>query len=262
MPELPEVETVCRSLSPFVHHVVKGVDIIDAWLRRPLPTDLSHLIGQTLQSVQRRAKYIILQFDQHTLVIHLGMTGRLLMRDTVEKHDKFCLHFDHHTLVFQDSRRFGFAVWYETIDWQNMGIEPLSAACTPTIFFHLLQRSRVQIKVFLLDQKYLVGIGNIYACEALFQARISPLRLAQSLTLAESSRLLVAIQSVLEKSIALNGSTLRDYRRVDGQSGDFQNEFVVYAQEGKPCLAHEHCPGILRIKQHGRSTYYCPEVQI
>ncbi len=259
MPELPEVETIRRGLLPLVGSVVTQALSIDSWLRFPLPSNLTTLSGQTLTAIQRRAKYLIVIFSIDTLIIHLGMTGRFALRSEPAKHDKFSLTFNTgQTLYFNDSRRFGFVRWQQDVSFDLLGPEPWDDSCTPNYLFTKLQKLKSDLKPALLNQSLLVGLGNIYVCEALYHAKISPLRRCCDVTLNECEQLLTAIRQILDHAIHLGGSTLKDYYGVAGNKGNFQNEFCVYGQVGR--LLSEG--PVISLKQAGRTTFYCPNAQI
>jgi formamidopyrimidine-DNA glycosylase len=258
MPELPEVETIRRGLLPLVGSSVIQVYTIDSWLRFPLPPNLTILTGQTLTAIERRAKYLILIFSTDTLIVHLGMTGRFALRSKPTKHDKFSLTFSpQKTLYFNDSRRFGFARWQQDVNFSQLGPEPWDASCTPEYLHTRLNKLKSELKPTLLNQTLIVGLGNIYVCEALYHAQISPTRRCCDVTLKESEYLLSAIRHVLERAINLGGSSLKDYYGVEGGKGGFQTEFCVYGQAGR--LLPEG--SVVSFKQAGRTTFYCPGAQ-
>ncbi|MCL2519993.1 MAG: bifunctional DNA-formamidopyrimidine glycosylase/DNA-(apurinic or apyrimidinic site) lyase [Spirochaetaceae bacterium] len=258
MPELPEVETIKNGLSPLIGRQVTAVNILDSHLRRTPPADLNKLVGQSLLTLERRAKYIIMQFNQDALVVHLGMTGKLLF-DPSPKHDRVSWHFTEGQLYYNDVRRFGYVDWLHNINFNKLGIEPLTADFTADYLFEQIKSHREAIKLFLLSQDKVVGLGNIYVCEALFMAKISPFKSCNLITYADCTALVPAIKEVLTKAITLGGSTLRDYRLSDGGLGGFQDEFLVYGRSGEPCFS---CgTAIERTKQGGRSSFYCPKCQ-
>jgi formamidopyrimidine-DNA glycosylase len=268
MPELPEVETTCRGLAYRLKgKCIEGVQQRRANLRFPFPEHLAEkLCTARILNLSRRAKYILIELDnQQTILLHLGMSGRLLVLPSdrpLEKHDHIILECEGGmSLRFNDPRRFGLLDLCETTAvnqhrlLRDMGVEPLGSALTT-------EAKRVNIKVALLDQRVIVGLGNIYVCEALFYSGISPERLACSLNSQEISRLIESIQRVLHAALEAGGSSLRDYVHSDGKLGSFQNHFAVYRREGQPC---PKCTcgkaGIQRIIQAGRSTFYCSEKQ-
>ena len=272
MPELPEVETVGRGLAAkLLHCRVAHVWLGKLPLRRPLPPKLApQLAGQTLLAVNRRAKYLLLRFTgQKTLIVHLGMSGRMTIADGPQprqRHDHMVISFeDGQTLTFNDARRFGVLELIGTgLETEHplfaaLGPEPLDAQFTPACLAKQLQGRKTPLKVALLDQHVVVGVGNIYASEALFRARLNPERSAGSLTTGEAKKLTASIKAVLKAAIAAGGSSLRDYVQSDGELGYFQHAFKVYGREGQPC---PRCTTpIQRITQAGRSTFFCPVCQ-
>ncbi len=279
MPELPEVETVCRGLRGFLpQQTLAEVTVRRRDLRVPIPPDFEQrLLGRTVLRVERRAKYILWYLDSDDVVlVHLGMSGRLFgyrhgdpkRPQAAAKHDHVWLRTDDDTLIcFCDPRRFGlFTVCHSSQLaghplLKDLGIEPLSPQLTPQYLRdHLLAR-RVPVKVALLNQAVVVGIGNIYASEILHLAHTSPERSASELTTVQLKALGQAIPAILRRAIDAGGSTLRDYVQTDGELGSFQNLFAVYDREGQPCQ-QRGCPGtITRIVQAARSTYFCPRCQ-
>lgn len=277
MPELPEVETVCRALRT----VLEGQSFIKIQcnrpdLRYPLPFDMEGQLKERLITcVRRRAKYVLIDFSHDlTLIWHLGMSGRVLIDRPFASHSKSGPH-DHvifltshkHKITFKDPRRFGFLLLNPTKQLENLnpfcslGFEPLGDPSLMLSKFHAsLMHRAIPIKSALLNQKIIAGLGNIYASEALFQARISPLRLTNTLSLEETEILLKEIQDVLTRAIAAGGATLRDHIQPDGNIGYFQHSFRVYNRENHLC---EHCriTPLTKIIQNGRATYYCPKCQ-
>lgn len=277
MPELPEVETVCRGLRPLVGARITTAAAHRADLRAPLPRNLGkRLTGRRITGITRRAKYILVALDGgETVLLHLGMSGRMtLSRDNapLQKHDHISLATDNGFFVrFNDPRRFGYCDLVATDKLSNhkllhgLGIEPLSKDFTPDALVAILKNRQTSIKAALLDQKHVVGIGNIYACEALFRAGINPSRPAHKITRAEIAALAAAIRDVLRAAIKAGGSTLRDYVQADGELGYFQHNFAVYGRAGLPCPGCtcdvKKTGGIKRIAQNGRSSFYCATKQ-
>ncbi len=276
MPELPEVETTIRGLAPFLDgQRLTAVTTFRPDLRRPFPADLAQrLTGATVTGLSRRAKYGIVSTDRDDhMIFHLGMSGRWRIAPSeIEKHDHFILETEEATvLALNDARRFASLDLVETDDLANW---PPFAALGPEPFdldAHRLKAAlagrKAAIKLLLLDQRIVAGLGNIYACEALFRARISPKRLAGTLATKtgkatqKTKALVDSVKAVLEDAIKSGGSSLRDYKRADGSLGEFQHRFKVYGREGKPC-ARKGCGGtVRRIVQGGRSTFYCPTCQ-
>jgi len=278
MPELPEVETVCRGLAkPLVGARITHAAAHRADLRAPLPHNLgTRLKGHKIIAVTRRAKYILIALDNNeTLLLHLGMSGRMVLSHDdapLQKHDHISLAFDNgvHTR-FNDPRRFGYCDLVPTAKLsehkllKNLGIEPLSQDFIPAKLAELLKGRKTSIKAALLDQRLVVGIGNIYACEALFRAGIKPMRAAGKCKQPEIKILADAIRYVLNAAIKAGGSSLRDYVQADGKLGYFQNQFAVYGREGQPCpgctCKVAKTGGIKRVPQGGRSTFYCTTKQ-
>ncbi len=287
MPELPEVETVRLGLVP----ALKGrrfarVQVNRPDLRTPFPERFAaRLTGRRVMHLRRRAKYLLLDLDSgETLIVHLGMSGRLTVHGAnthrpgrfhnkapddgsgAGKHDHVVFETDEGTrIVFTDHRRFGLMGLSPTDAleadplFKGLGPEPLDDSFTPSVLSAALTGKKTPIKSALLDQRVVAGLGNIYVCEALFRAGISPKRLAKTVAGARCEKLVPAIKAVLKEAVDAGGSSLRDYARADGELGYFQHHFAVYDREGEPC---PNCKGtIKRIVQAGRSTFYCPKCQ-
>jgi len=270
MPELPEVETVRRGLEPYMTgRVVQTLTLHRANLRNPFPDNMqSRIEGTTCLNLRRRGKYILADLDSHeTLVIHLGMSGSFSINPkSTAKHDHVVFTTDRDdALIYNDPRRFGMMFLFdtdkenETPPFNKMGIEPLSNDFNEITFHDLIKTKITSIKATLLDQNIVAGIGNIYACEALYSASISPLRAANTLSIDEAAQLSQAIKTVLNDAIQSGGSTLRDHRQTDGAMGYFQHHFNVYGKEGEKCAVTGD--QIIRIVQNGRSTFYSPAKQ-
>jgi formamidopyrimidine-DNA glycosylase len=275
MPELPEVEIVCRGLAP----VLEGrrlalVQVRRANLRLPFPVDLAlRLTGRRVEAITRRAKYMTWRLDDGWVVLgHLGMSGRMIIGpcdDTPPgRHDHVIFDTDEgRRVTFTDPRRFGLLDLVRAEDLAGhrllckLGPEPLDDAFTAKVLKAGLAGRSGPIKVALLDQTLIAGIGNIYASEALFRAGIDPTRAASSLTAKEVGRLVPALKEVLLASIASGGSSLRDHRLPSGELGYFQHSFAVYDREGEPCPGCDCAQGISRIVQAGRATYFCKKRQ-
>jgi len=287
MPELPEVETVRRGLEPIlVGNAFARVEQRRPDLRFPLPKHFAErLSGRKVEALDRRAKYLLARLDDgEVLVMHLGMTGRFSVDRAngrfahpiadAPKHEHIVFHLgDGAAVRYSDTRRFGLMdlVPAEKLEshalFKGLGIEPLSKSFTAKWLAQKLKGKATSIKAALVDQRLIAGLGNIYACEALFKARVSPLRLAGSLATRsgkptpKTAALVAAVKAVLEEAIKAGGSSLRDYKRADGSLGDFQHRFKVYGREGKKCLAKGRSGAVRRIVQGGRSTFYCPACQ-
>jgi formamidopyrimidine-DNA glycosylase len=282
MPELPEVETVMRGLQGRLEgRVLLRVVARRPDLRWPLPPGLAvTLTGARVTGFRRRAKYILMRLDSGwSVVLHLGMSGRILLepvigsgqRNDITLHEHLEIETDDGWRVgFVDPRRFGSVDLIETSREDQhrllagLGPEPLEDAFSVAVLTRALEGKRTPIKAALLDQKVVAGLGNIYACEALFRAGISPQRLAHTVPGARATRLVPAIKQTLTEAITAGGSSLRDYVQTNGELGYFQHAWKVYAREGERCPACTEpsaCHGIRRIVQSGRSTFYCPRTQ-
>jgi formamidopyrimidine-DNA glycosylase len=274
MPELPEVETVRRGLATRM----TGRRIVQAELRRPdlrrpfPPALASRLDGARIGSLGRRGKYILIELDSDgLLLLHLGMSGRVTAGSAAlpdQPHDHVVLTLDDGTVIrFNDPRRFGLIDYLKRSELARhpllagLGPEPLGAEFDGRYLVAKLAGKMTPVKSALLDQRIVAGLGNIYVCEALFRAAISPRRLAASVGRGRADRLVVAIRSVLTEAIEAGGSSLRDYVQADGELGYFQHRFAVYGREGGPCPACDCAEGVRRIVQSGRSTFYCAKRQ-
>jgi formamidopyrimidine-DNA glycosylase len=278
MPELPEVETVMRGLQTRLEgqRIARAV-INRPDLRWPFPQGLvERLTGAVVLSFRRRAKYILMRLSSgDSVLIHLGMSGRIVLTpgtpNTDTAHEHLVLEMDDGWRVgFVDPRRFGSVDLVPTAREDThrllagMGPEPLDDAFSVAMLGEALHGKRTPIKAALLDQRIVAGLGNIYVCEALFRARISPMRLAYTVPGARAGRLVPAIKATLTEAIAAGGSSLRDYVQPDGELGYFQNAWKVYGREGEHCEAcpgEPACDGISRIVQSARSTFYCRRLQ-
>jgi formamidopyrimidine-DNA glycosylase len=281
MPELPEVETICRGLVGYLAgRRLARVTVRRHDLRLPIPADFADKTsGRVVSRIGRRAKYLLIYLDDpaETVIIgHLGMSGRMLVRPSSEAllpHDHVVFETDADagpplTVVFHDPRRFGLLVLGRSRSLEShelfaeLGPEPLAEGFGGKVLKErLVRRGRAPLKAALLDQTVVAGLGNIYVSEALHRAGLSPERAAGTLGSADMQRLAQAIRSVLDDAISAGGSTLRDYVQATGEIGSFQNLFRVYEQEGRAC-PRARCRGIVqRIVQSGRSTYFCPNCQ-
>lgn len=269
MPELPEVETTVRGLRPVLEGArIREVALRRGDLRRPFPADLRQVMtGAVVTALGRRAKYGLVHTDRdQTMIFHLGMSGRWRVDpDVLLPHDHLVIDTEAaRRVALNDPRRFGSVdLWHtEGLErfpaFASLGPEPLGPALTARWLKSALSGRRASIKVMLLDQRIVAGLGNIYVCEALHLARISPKRAAGSIGLARLGRLVEAIRAVLLAAIEAGGSTLRDYARPDGELGYFSKQFAVYGREGLPC----DCGGtVQRYAEGGRSTFWCPACQ-
>lgn len=290
MPELPEVETVCRGLRPALDgRILAKVQIRRADLRVPFPADFAkRLTGRRVGKITRRAKYILAEVEGgETLIVHLGMSGRFTIHGAGAPskpgrfthkiasdgsgsgaHDHVVFETDEGTrIVYTDHRRFGLMLLVPTEELEShklfagLGPEPLSKAFIAKTLSAALQGKKTPIKSALLDQTVVAGLGNIYVCEALYRARISPKRKAASVAGERSARLVPVIKDVLSEAVAAGGSSLRDYAQADGELGYFQHSFSVYNREGEPCPTPGCGSKIKRLVQAGRSSFYCPTCQ-
>jgi formamidopyrimidine-DNA glycosylase len=274
MPELPEVETVCRGLEPvLIGQVITKVDVRRKDLRKPFPKGLKTRIESAkVTHITRRAKYIQAHLDNgFVLVIHLGMSGRIVFHPADYKpqtHDHFILHMqDGQQIVLNDPRRFGIVDLVAVDDleshalFSHLGPEPLSNGFSGPVLAQALAGKKAAIKQVIMDQTIVVGVGNIYASEALFMAGINPEKPAGKVKADQAEALVSAIKKVLQKAIKAGGSTLRDHRQANGELGYFQHSFSVYDREGQVCITCAGKRPIMRITQGGRSTFYCPTCQ-
>ncbi|MBA4142801.1 MAG: bifunctional DNA-formamidopyrimidine glycosylase/DNA-(apurinic or apyrimidinic site) lyase [Nitrosospira sp.] len=273
MPELPEVEVICRGI---VSHLegqrIAGATIRNPNLRWPVPPDL----GQTLRGLQigkvtRRGKYILLDCGQGTLIVHLGMSGslRLLIATAAaavpQKHDHADLVLDNGTILrLKDPRRFGAILWTSSdvmshVLLAQLGPEPLTEAFSGTFLYRITRGRRASIKEVLMNSRMVVGVGNIYANEALFHANITPMSTAGRLGLRRCARLVHAVKDTLNLAIKAGGSSLRDFVDSGGNPGYFQQQYWVYGRTGKPCRKCR--ANIIQVTQGQRSSFYCPRCQ-
>lgn len=270
MPELPEVETTVRGISPHIIGLrISGVIVRHYQLRWPIPDDLSHLISKRkLARITRRAKYLLFHFEHGVLLIHLGMSGslRLVTPNTkLAKHDHLDLEFDHlWCLRLNDPRRFGAVLWLGPEPVQHplilkLGIEPLSNAFTGRYLYQKSRQKQQAVKLYIMDQSIVTGVGNIYANEALFRAGIHPKRAAGRIALKRYQRLSEEIKHTLNSAIQAGGTTLRDFVGGDGKPGYFQQQLYVYGKAGQPC---PQCLTPLKeIRLSNRSSVYCGACQ-
>lgn len=269
MPELPEVETIRRSLWPRIAGArIRRVAVRERRLRRPIAADFeARLEGRRIDGIDRRGKYLLFQLDdRRTLLVHLGMSGHLALKPAGardEPHEHVRLTLDRRlALVFHDPRRFGLMRVGrpdELVELRRVGRDPLAECWTADTWRALVRQRRLPIKNLLMDQRVFAGIGNIYANETLYAAGIRPRRRASGLRQREVERLAAAVRRVLEKAVRLGGSSISDYRDADGKPGFFQIHHAVYDRSGQPC---RRCGApIRRILLSGRSTFYCPRCQ-
>ncbi|MDP1657770.1 MAG: bifunctional DNA-formamidopyrimidine glycosylase/DNA-(apurinic or apyrimidinic site) lyase [Methylotenera sp.] len=273
MPELPEVETTRRGLLPLVGKVVKSVTIRHPALRWPIPQHLPQTLpNQTLRGLARRAKYILCEFGDESsggvLLLHLGMSGRIQLLDCnypAEKHDHFDIEFvDDQVMRLRDPRRFGAVLWIDNKDnnhtlLNSLGPEPLEDGFNAKYLHKALSNKTLAIKNAIMDGHVVVGVGNIYASESLFRARIHPETPANKLTLKQCEKLAIEIKSTLQDALLAGGSSLRDFFGTDGNPGYFQQEYFVYGRTGEPCKVCAKPIKCIRLGQ--RSTFYCEHCQ-
>ena len=268
MPELPEVEVTRRGIAPqLAGRVISGVTVRQPRLRWPVPNEVHRLAGRRVAAVRRRGKYLLLDCGNGHLIVHLGMSGslRVLPHGTpAQKHDHFDLLLGDRMLRLRDPRRFGAVLWTSADIAQHpllahLGVEPLSRALDPGRLHKLTRVHRAPIKQFLMDGRRIVGVGNIYANESLFRARIDPRMPANRISLEKCRRLAPAIKETLRAAIRAGGSSLRDFVGADGNAGYFQQRYWVYDRAGEKC---RRCgTPIRKITQGQRSTYFCPTCQ-
>ncbi len=271
MPELPEVETTLCGIKPHIdHQLITKVVIRNRSLRWPIPKHLEKtLTGQTIQQLSRRGKYLIIQCDDGSLLLHLGMSGRLRVLNKEvppAKHDHVDIHFANHKMLrFTDPRRFGAVLWTEDAPDEHsllahLGPEPLTSTFSGEYLTSMARSRQIAVKSFIMDGKVVVGVGNIYATEALYQTNIHPEQPAGTLNLQTYNALAAAIKSILKKAIKKGGTTLKDFSQSDGSPGYFSIQLQAYGKTGQPC-PRCHTPfEMIRLGQ--RSTVFCPHCQV
>ena len=268
MPELPEVETTVKSLNILKNKKVINVDIHIKKLRYLVPhLDLKNIINYKIINLRRIAKYIVIDFDNvKSVIIHLGMSGRLKIVKTnvvLNKHDHLVFKFNNLKLILNDPRRFGFVDIVNSEKISNtsyikkLGIDALSDKLSEDYLFNKFKNSQVLVKQLLINQYIVAGIGNIYACEILYDAKISPLRKGSSLKRSQIGTILKSSRRILRKAIKYGGSSINDYVSPDGILGNFQKNFKVYGRAGYKIKGCE----IKKVVLHGRSTFFCPDIQ-
>lgn len=269
MPELPEVETSRRGIAPWLEHQdVSGVVVRQRKLRWPVAAEIEQVLpGQRIRSLTRRAKYLLIGTDAGTVMLHLGMSGSLRIVDTgapADVHDHVDIELaSGKALRFRDPRRFGSLLWaddpLEHPLLRSLGPEPFDDRFDGDYLYRIARGRRVCIKQFLMNASVVVGVGNIYASEALFAARIHPKRRAGRISQDRMSSLAQAVKSVLSNAIAAGGTTLRDFHDGDGEPGYFRQQLEVYGRDGEPCLRCKRAISVAVLGQ--RSTYYCKDCQ-
>jgi formamidopyrimidine-DNA glycosylase len=282
MPELPEVETVRRGLAPVMEGaVISRAEVRRPDLRWPFPPDMAaRLTGRRVTGLRRRSKYLLVDLDRdETLLIHLGMSGRMLVsgdplgrfvhdHPAPEKHDHVVLHMGNGArITFNDPRRFGAMDLLETLRLDahrllaSLGPEPLGNGFHEAHLIAAFRGRNTPVKSALLDQRIVAGLGNIYVCETLFRGGISPRRKAGRIAASRVATLVPIVRQVLQDAIEAGGSSLRDFRQADGELGYFQHRFDVYGREGAPCRTPGCADLVRRMVQSGRSSFYCPTCQ-
>tara|TARA_B100000614_G_scaffold261789_1_gene292641 strand:+ start:2546 stop:3349 length:804 start_codon:yes stop_codon:yes gene_type:complete len=266
MPELPEVETICNAIEQSIDSPkIDKFKIINNKLRWKISGNIpSRVNGQVIKKIYRRAKYIIFEFDHGCLITHLGMTGqfRRIQNDyTSHKHDHFLIKMsDDNIYVYNDVRKFGSIHWSANVDkhflMKNIGIEPLTEGFNSRYLKNRTTKSKMKIKNFIMDQKIIAGVGNIYASEALFLSKIRPNKIANKLSKSMCDHLVKSIKVVLRKAIKYGGTSIKDYKTLDGNSGYFTQKLSVYGLDRCKCGEK-----IKNVKISGRSSFYCPKCQ-
>lgn len=278
MPELPEVETVCRAIEPsIVGRSIDNVKVFQKSLRIEIPKNFSkELKDKFISRVKRKAKYICIyvkdsssEEEKFLVVVHLGMSGRLMIHPEAKskrlKHDHVIFNLDNGSqMVLNDPRRFGLITLLEKdkMDdfkfFKKLGLEPLSKDFNKDVLYQILSKRKKSIKSTLMDSSLIAGVGNIYACEVLFEAKLHPEKLASELSKDNAADIYKAIVKILKAAIKAGGSTIKDYTSADGNFGYFQHKFAVYGKDGQDCICGEK---IIRIKQNNRSSFLCPSCQ-
>ncbi len=266
MPELPEVETTKTSLLPLLDEKVLKVDVYQSSLRWPIPDDIQKLVGQKLLKLSRRSKYILAEFEHDSMLWHLGMSGSFRMcdgHDELRKHDHLVIQFEDMQLRYHDPRRFGCILWLDQTSQtkliDTLGPEPLSDDFNADYLFNKFKNKNTGIKVTIMDNHVVVGVGNIYATESLFNLGIHPAQPASSLSMAQVEKMVIEIKRILKQAIDLGGSTLRDYSNAMGENGYFQQTLLAYGRAGEMCVNCETTLENLKLGQ--RASVFCPECQ-
>lgn len=269
MPELPEVENIRKGLLPLVGECLTRIKILAPKIATPNAQTLENcLTGKKLHGIKRRGKYLLLNFHELTLIVHLKMTGQLILYDSeqpLSKHTRAVLSFSHYHLHFNDVRKFGFLKVVNSSSSLNLalGPEPLNQNFTVPLLSELIKKryaSKRPIKSHLLDQTFIAGLGNIYADEALFAAKLNPKRLLKSLSTEEIARLHRSLKNILKEAIKAGGTTFSNYVNAHGEKGNYKKQLKVYQRANQECLV---CGKVIKkIKIGGRSSYFCPTCQI
>jgi len=278
MPELPEVETIKNTVAPFLQNVeILDVIVRQKKFREPVPDDFAERIRKTVViSLKRIAKYLLINLNNGlTIIWHFGMSGKFRIAkttpDTYDKHDHIILRTAAGELIYNDVRRFGLITYCRTAELKThpllrrLGLDPWDDKLTTKYLRQKLQHCRTPVKTALLNQEIICGIGNIYASEILYKARISPQRESDAITVDECEKIIHCTREILECAIKAGGSTIHDYRRPDGDTGHFQERHCVYNKTGQRCpdciCDIKKTGGIRKVVQNGRSTFFCPTLQ-
>ena len=266
MPELPEVETTKTSLLPLIHQKVISVQVRESRLRWPIPDDIEKLKGQKLLKLTRRSKYILAEFEHDSMLWHLGMSGSFRLCDAnteLRKHDHLIIQFEDIELRYHDPRRFGCILWLDSNSQSKLidtlGPEPLSEAFNAEYLAEKFKKKNVGAKVAIMDNHIVVGVGNIYATESLFNLGIHPAQPASSLTRDQIEKFVIEVKRILKQAIDLGGSTLRDYSNAMGENGYFQQTLLAYGRAGEMCVNCETTLENLKLGQ--RASVFCPQCQ-
>lgn len=267
MPELPEVETTKNGLTPLIiNKKITKVVLHRNKLRFEIPKNLSSILdGHTLRDITRRGKYLLFTFDIGIVIVHLGMSGSICVVDKnqpLKKHDHFEMQFGNKSMRLNDPRRFGCVLFSKNTKHKlldNLGVEPLTNEFDNKYLFDKSRNKKQNIKAFIMDNKIVVGVGNIYACEALFQSKINPKNQAKDISSERYKILSKNIKTILQQAIQAGGTTLQDFTKVDGSAGYFSQKLNVYGRKNQTCVV---CNGkIMRFIQNQRSSFYCPQCQ-
>ena len=277
MPELPEVETIKESLKKAIDKkTIESVEVKNRKFREIIPNDFENIItNASIKKIYRIAKYIVIDLsNNYSIIWHFGMSGRIKFMDNIcnlDKHDHIIIKTNNGYIIYNDARRFGLITCCKTNNikkhhlFSKIGIDPFDSNLDAKYLLDKLKNKNIEIKVALLDQSIINGIGNIYASEALYDARISPFKKSCNIDTDEANRLIESVRKILNKAIKAGGSTLRDYKKPDGSTGYFQNEHCVYNKTGQRCpnccCDLSKTQGIKKAIQGGRSTFFCETLQ-
>ena len=277
MPELPEVETIKESLKRAIDGAfIESIVVRNRRFRESIPDEFEKIISNSnIKKIYRIAKYVVIDLDnEYSIIWHFGMSGRIKFTnsiDDLDKHDHVIIKLNNGYIIYNDARRFGLITYTKTTEINNhhlfskIGVDPFDTNLNATYLLNKLKNKNIEIKIALLDQSIINGIGNIYASEALYDARISPFKKSCSISLDEANKLIESIQKILKKAIKAGGSTLKDYKKPDGSTGYFQNEHCVYNKTGQRCpnccCDISKTSGIKKATQGDRSTFFCETLQ-